>query len=97
MQDGTVVLAGGDSYESWDIEKRILKQSVTIPNSSLRQEFISVKTPDGHIEFVDFSGKPIPKYSKIKIEENEFLFSINQEEIILRLSLIHISEPTRPY
>jgi len=84
LADGTIVLSGDGTHEFWDLEKRILKRTVAVPNSRFEREFLTVRCDDGDLKFVDLSGKPIPKYSRIDTRNNEFVFSVQDEKVILR-------------
>ena len=84
LRDGTLVFSGGGSHEFWDFDNRILKRTVVIPDSEFRGKFMSVRSRDGVLEFVDYSGKPIPKYARIDTEKNELVFSIQEDKVILR-------------
>ena len=83
LNDGTLVFSSDGIYEFWDFENRILKRSAVIPNATFQlEEFFSVRSSDGKIQFVDLQGNPISKFKEIETQD-ERVRSVRDGKITL--------------
>ena len=84
--------------ESQNIPKQFSKIINDFPNSKWKIKRLKSNIPDEDILRIKVSGEKIVNGEIHILESNfDYLFSIINGQIDEGLSLIHISEPTRPY
>ena len=83
--------------ESKDVARQIIASALAEGGYGGREILLRVNgldTPWGHADLTFAAGQPIDGVVLPKVESVD---AVRRAEMVLGLSLIHISEPTRPY